>query len=351
MARLLFFSMVVCCLWAERYVAIDNVCAWPNVKVLPDGRVMAVIFNQPGHGGREGDVEAWVSGDGGKLWERSGTVAPHEPGTLRVNVAFGLAHDGAPVVLAAGAVVERPRSDIWLPVWASRSEDGGKTWRHAATVKLPEGADHLIPYGDIVQLPGRRLAASFYLHYGTTAKGLKLEPPRKGPGGTAYVLFSEDDGRSWGNGVVIGKDDYNETTLLRVRAGRMLAAARTYRDAQLELFASEDEGRTWTREGPISLPRQIPASLLRLADGRILVTYGVRERANRGVAVRVSADEGRTWEAAWPIVKLDGARDSGYPSTVQLGDGTLVTAWYASGIVQHERYHMGVLRWKLEPAR
>ena len=42
----------------------------------------------------------------------------------------------------------------------------------------------------------------------------------------------------------------------------------------------------------------------------------------------VSADEGRTWSAAI-IVSGDGpGGDLGYPSTVQLGDGSLVTVWY-----------------------
>lgn len=94
---------------------------------------------------------------------------------------------------------------------------------------------------------------------------------------------------------------------------------------------------------------QHPASLLRLADGRILLTYGIREKGNHAIGVRLSADEGRTWGAASPIVTFPHARDSGYPSTVQLSDPTLVTAWYANGIPQHERFHMGVLRWTLEP--
>lgn len=35
---------------AERYVAIDNVCAWPNLTLMPDGSVVATIFNRPYHG-------------------------------------------------------------------------------------------------------------------------------------------------------------------------------------------------------------------------------------------------------------------------------------------------------------
>jgi hypothetical protein len=348
MKRWLILALAACSFGAERYIAIDNVCAWPNVKKLPDRNLLAVIFNQPSHGGREGDVEAWISRDGGKLWARAGTPAPHEPGASRLNVAFGLAHDGSPIVLSAGVMVEK-RPDRWLPVWVCRSPDGGRTWTRSTAVTLPEGVDYLIPFGDIVRLPGRRLAASAYHHYGAALVGKQPSAERKAPGGSAYILFSDDDGLTWGGAVLIGKDDYNEATLLRVNETRLLAAARTYRSAHLELFASEDDGRTWKNEGPVSLPSQHPASLTLLRDGRILLTYGIRERGNRAVAVRTSSDQGRSWGAAWPVVTLEGAGDSGYPSTVQLDDGTLVTAWYADGMVTHRRYHMGVLRWRLEP--
>ena len=40
-----------------RYVAIDNVCAWPQLTVLREGTIAAIIHNQPAHGLREGDIE------------------------------------------------------------------------------------------------------------------------------------------------------------------------------------------------------------------------------------------------------------------------------------------------------
>ncbi len=33
----------------ERYVAIDNVCAWPNLTLMPQGTLLAIIFSQPAH--------------------------------------------------------------------------------------------------------------------------------------------------------------------------------------------------------------------------------------------------------------------------------------------------------------
>src|SRR3982751_4788023 len=54
---------------ARRVVAGENVCAWPNLTLLRDGTVAAVLFNQPTHGQAEGDVECWVSRDG-LQWEK-----------------------------------------------------------------------------------------------------------------------------------------------------------------------------------------------------------------------------------------------------------------------------------------
>ncbi len=86
----------------ERYVAVDNVCAWPNLTLLKDGTIVAAIFNHPSHGLAEGDVECWASTDGGKIWKLRGVPAPHEPRTNRMNVAAGTANDGSLIVLASG---------------------------------------------------------------------------------------------------------------------------------------------------------------------------------------------------------------------------------------------------------
>ena len=57
------------------------------------------------------------------------------------------------------------------------------------------------------------------------------------------------------------------------------------------------------------------------------MTYGDR-RAPLGNQARVSVDHGRTWSDAI-IISADGvSSDLGYPSTVELDDGTLLTVWY-----------------------
>lgn len=42
---------------------------------------------------------------------------------------------------------------------------------------------------------------------------------------------------------------------------------------------------------------------------------------------------------------VDFQGDGGYPSSVQLPDGQVLTAYYASRIEDHAGYHMGVVLW------
>ena len=45
------------------------------------------------------------------------------------------------------------------------------------------------------------------------------------------------------------------------------------------------------------------------------------------------------------LVNFGDASDGGYPSSIQLEDETIVTAYYASSTPCHNRYHMGVIFW------
>ncbi len=336
----------------ERYIAIDGVCAWPNLTRLPDGTIVATIFNQPCHGLWEGDVEAWASEDGGRTWGLRGTPAVHEPGTNRMNVAAGLSAGGDLVVLASGWS-HRPRrgegtaghgSPAYpLPPWICRSRDGGRTWTHEHVVPPPGGespndspqsSPRIIPFGDIVQLPDGSLGACLY----------SWRPPDERG---CHFYTSSDDGYTWSVRGPIQVGDVNETTPIVLPDGELLACGRTTGDQHLELFRSIDAGASWQREQQVSQGAQHPGHLLALPDGRILLTCGDRREGRHGIEVRLSDDGGRTWGDPRRLVDLDPG-DLGYPSTVPGEEGTLVTAWYSAGVAVHERYHMGVAIWRCE---
>ena len=113
----------------------------------------------------------------------------------------------------------------------------------------------------------------------------------------------------------------------------------------MELFRSDDDGATW--EGPqrVTERNEINAHLLRLKDGRLLLTYGNRVKEQFGVMGKLSGDEGKTWSGPVRLAQTLNY-DCGYPSSVQRADGQIVTAYYANGVTNHERYHMGVAIWQ-----
>ena len=67
----------------------------------------------------------------------------------------------------------------------------------------------------------------------------------------------------------------------------------------------------------------------------------------RHVFLARSEDSGRTWKFLASLVTAVSLGDCGYPSTVQLADGTLVSAYYSSKASHHHNYHMAVIRWHL----
>ncbi|MEO2045307.1 MAG: sialidase family protein [Pirellulales bacterium] len=319
----------------ERFVAIDNVCAWPNLTRLPDGAIAANIYNQLIHGDWEGDVECWASEDEGRTWALRGTPAPHEPTTNRMNIAAGLAQDGTLIVLASGwsprlpvGQYSRPPEAQVLPTWASRSKDGGRTWDVHKEAVLPKRL--LIPFGDIVQLTDGALGASVY------------DPAEEG--NSSHFCVSKDGGRTWSLRGTVRDGDANETALVVLPKGRLLAAVRTDYNRDMALHVSDDAGATWTHRSSPAPANQHPGHLLVLQDGR----DGIRNQGLFGVGTRLSEDGGETWLSPQLLVSFDCPNDSGYPSSVQAADGTIVTAYYVRSVPAHQRYHMGVVRWQLE---
>lgn len=340
-----------------RYVAVDNVCAWPSLTFLPDGTIAAIIYGHPSHLQGPGDVQCWTSRDGRGLWEFRGTVAPHGADSTRGNVAAGLAHNGDLVVLAGGWAGPPNYRKHRIPPCVSRSADGGKTWTvdesETAVVFPPEirRDDYqrmLVPFGSIVRMTEKKLAASFY-----------------DDKGKVFALFSEDDGWTWGHAVEMAGEHGDEIAMLRLRPDRWLAVMRANSGGPdpkawlrgMRQLVSSDEGRTWIPGDLITGHNEHPGHLLRLADGRVLVTFGMRNASS--VGIRISPDEGRTWESPRVLVTMPSWKglvfdppprehDLGYPSTVQLADGSFVTAWYSIGTEQHTRYHMGTVLWKMK---
>lgn len=94
---------------------------------------------------------------------------------------------------------------------------------------------------------------------------------------------------------------------------------------------SADGGKTFTPPHRISNDEQLgaPPHLLQLKDGTLICVLGLREPPF-GIRAIVSQDEGNTWSKPFTLYDNQGiSLDLGYPASVELNDGRILTVFYA----------------------
>lgn len=283
--------------------------------------ILAVLRAGAGHVGVTGRLEAIRSPDGGRTWGAPAVIVDTRADDR--NPAVGVAPDGK-VVLAYHAQGSYGDDGSWAPelrrveMRVTRSRDGGRSWEDNRSLGFPAMEKHSA-FGRIVTLPGGTMLLPIY--------GPDIRSAN-GSGDCAYILRSDDNGRTWDRPSLIA-DGYNETALALTPAGVLVAAMRSAdRDGLISVCRSTDLGYTWDAPREVTGGREHPADLTLLSNGWILMVYGVRHDPF-GVQARVSKDGGRTWSC--PLIVCDdlGDSDLGYPSTVRLGE-RLVTACYSA---------------------
>lgn len=345
---------------------------WPTVARRANGELWVTWS-----GGREahvcpfGQVHAMNSRDNGGTWswprvlldsaidDRDSGVMETARGTLLVTTFTSLAYEPllkkqaalaelatngwktagmSPAQLARWQACHARLNDAErkaeLGQWLIRSTDGGRSW----STRLPTIVNS--PHGPIQLRDGRLLYAG---------KCLWTDDKKIG------VCESTDDGQTWrwlagiptrpGDEVVKG---YHELHAVETKDGTLIVHIRNQNQTNAgETLQTEstDGGRTWAVPHTIGV-WGLPSHLLRLRDNRLLMTYGYR-RPPFGNQARISTDAGRTWSEPL-LISSDGANgDLGYPSTVELDDGTLLTVWYEQ-MKSSPKAVLRQARWRLE---
>lgn len=149
---------------------------------------------------------------------------------------------------------------------AYTSHDDGLTWEHTGTVPLPEGltADFLHE-PHVVELPNGRLLGAIRVHTVPV---------------TMYTTFSDDKGKTWSQPMATGVDGY-------------------------------------------------PPHLMVHSSGAVICSYCRRGGpGNQSERALVSYDNGETWADDYVIHGDVPFCDFGYPASVELADGSILTVYY-----------------------
>ena len=143
-------------------------------------------------------------------------------------------------------------------------------------------------------------------------------------------FVSHDGGRTFPDRVTVAHALADEIDLAPLPNGRWIAMVRALRPPHyLHRSYSEDAGRTWSSPVSSGVLGHCP-SLLVLPSGTILLGHRQVDRARpSGCALSASTDNGASWQHVSDIyVAPNDIRDCSYPSMVLLDDGRVFCSYY-----------------------
>jgi sialidase-1 len=321
-------------------------CAWPSIARTADGDLIVMFTRSEEHLGPDGTILLSRSRDNGKTWASpqaifSTPIDDRESGLTVLSDGRVLGYFWSTFHRAAGYAALRPNSysaevlQRWSSfverpeylacekmrgAWNAVSKDGGQTWSKAVP-----GKDAV--HGGIQLKDGSLLVAS-YREEGTDVGVYAAPEPMATWRLISTVQSPRDDSISLG-----------EPHILQLPSGRIImmlrATARPYADMNRRCVLwetySDDGGKTWMP--PTATPIWgFPPHLLLLSDGRVLCSYGYR-RPPFGERACISVD-GVTWDPRDEVVIRDDAPngDLGYPASVELKPGTILTVYYQPNV-------------------
>ncbi len=335
----------------ERSLVVSGQGYFPVALSLDEHcRLGVVLRGGAGHLGIKGRLDMVFSSDEGKTWSKP-TLVIDSPLDDR-NPALGQAKDGTLVIgyLRTANYDEQgrynPKLDKPVTTWVTRSEDGGNTWSQSIPIDVSDigwGS----PYGKILTLKDGTMLMALY-------GGPVRAPGEKAPDtDNSYLYSSTDHGKTWKRYATPGPKRFNETALLRLASGKLLAAMRSRGGGEVWLTESRDDGESWSEPKKLTPAQVHPADLLLLPDERVLLVTGYRV-GPFGVRAMLGDKEGIfEWQQSFVLINDATSTDCGYPSSVLLKDGRVLTVYYAVGSKDNPKWgiHCGAVTYKVPSKR
>ena len=359
----------------ERDDMFGNFC-WPTIIRLKDGRLlMACSGLRMEHIDPFGKVVACLSEDEGQTWS--------EPYVL-INTPLddrdaGLMPYGDGFLLTSFNNKRELQRSILLPNSKHFPNTEEKRRIFEARVNEITDEEEKEHYGSLLSYFDANLKEQYRIHLPITSPH---GPTLLQDGRVMYVgrIFDEnlevchhhdgivvmfsDDAKNFGDSVAIDlpieelpkKPLFCEPHGLQLADGTILIHIRLQgHDVDNKHFTvyqsvSTDGGKTFRKAEPLCVPDGpmygSPSHLMQMEDGTVVMSYSYRFDLF-GQRARISRDSGKTWSKE-VILRDDGLSwDLGYPATVELKNGNLLTVYYQIPVEKENRAILGT-EWNLK---
>ena len=347
---------------------------WPTVARLESGRlIVAASGCRSHHPCPWGETTINISDDDGATWserrtihsspldDRDAGVVDLGGGTILVSWASVDVREQVKDPKSAAAfqdMVGMEEWESWCPTlesltdeevaahsgaWIMLSHDNGETW--GEKVRTPVYSPHgpiRSRDGDLIYFGKTFIESKMELHYspvvcyrssdnGVTWKQVGEVPPAPT---TLHENFCEPDIVELASGKLIGM----------VRCSGFSTGNGGMLNFSMAQSESMDGGRTWTPLRLLNFPGA-PPQIIQHSSGAVILAYGYR-LIPWSQRIAISRDEGANWECRWLLRDDVPDWDLGYPSTVELGDGSLFTVYYQK-VPGNSRCSLISSRWQL----
>jgi len=321
--------------------------AWPTVAKDANGVIYAAASgHRLGHVCPFGKDLMYISRDDGKSWEgpiivndtymddRDAGLCTWGDGNIVMSwFTLGIEQLNRRAAIGGGNMVRNalvegaremwkalPEEETKIGAFVKISKDGGKSWSERIRVPVTS------PHG-----PTRKADGSLLFLGKEKCWGSGLEA------GHIYTFESKDGGYTWEKlGYVelpegFEASEIHEPHAIELPDGTILGGLRVSspklpgRNGVFTTF-SYDGGKTFTKPQLLDICGTPPHFLLH-SSGAIVLTYGRRIAPCEERAV-ISWDGGKTWSEEITVSQEAPDWDLGYPSSIELSDGSIMTVYY-----------------------
>lgn len=335
----------------------------PSLALLPSGELLLIMFNgERLDGGKVRETTViYRSADGGKTW--AGPEVPEIPGR---EPSLTVLKDGTILVTSHLLAQEVRNKDGYVYSNLHRSTDGGRTW---STMRIE-------PKEFRPRTIGLTTRNVLQLLDGSVLLGISEHAPKC----KSIMLRSTDSGKTWTETYEAKFEGvpknypytlFGEAHLWQARSGKLYAILRvgarnswplegttdpgnSDQSERMIVYSSTDLGHTWSKVRDLGDYGQMYMSLLRLGSDRLLLTFTQRDiKPPLGVraVLGTELDDGFEFNLTQDHLLLDtktpiGVKSGGgFGPTVQLADGTLITAYTYRD--SNNLKHAEVVRWRM----